>query len=57
MIDWEEIEKRFKKAQEHSCLSAYKLDTFMAWADFMEVMMPVMKEFFQEIYKIKKEGS
>lgn len=55
MINWEELEKRFKKAQEESCMSANRIDTFMAWAAFMELMMPVMKEFFEELYEWKKD--
>lgn len=55
MTNWEELEKRFKKAQAESCMEANKIDTFMAWADFMELLIPVMKEFFKELYEWKKD--
>lgn len=55
MIDFEELEKSFKKAQEESCMEANKIDTFIAWSDLMEMLIPVMKEFFEEIYEWKKD--
>jgi hypothetical protein len=36
-------------------MEAKMIDTFMAWADFMELLIPVMKEFFKELYVWKKE--
>lgn len=55
MINLKELEKRFKKAQKESCQNAQIIDTFMAWADLMEMLIPVMKEFFEEIYEWKKD--
>lgn len=55
MTNWEELEKRFKKAQAESSMEANMIDTFMAWADFMELLIPVMKEFFKELYEWKKD--